>query len=203
MAFGLLENSSPCRVAVFRALQLGDLLCAVPAMRALRAALPRAEIVLIGLPWASAFASCFDRYLDRFLEFSGYPGLPERSPQTDRIPAFLEAVQRERFDLAIQMHGSGIITNTLVALFGARIPAGFYLPGHYCPDPERFLAYPDHGLELRRLLGLLRVLGIESRGEQLEFPIRPEDELALAALSGPESWRAGIMSGSIPARARR
>jgi ADP-heptose:LPS heptosyltransferase len=154
-------------------------------MRPLRAALPRAEIVLIGLPWASAFATRFSRYLDRFLEFPGYPGLPERPPQTHRFPAFLEAVRHERFDLAIQMHGSGIITNPLVALFGARITAGFYLPGQYCPDPERFLPYPEHGLELRRLLGLIEFLGVEPRGEELEFPIGPADDRALAAL--PES----------------
>src|SRR4051812_40694597 len=117
MATSLLEEPLPRRIAIFRALQLGDLLCTVPALRALRAVLPRAEVVLIGLPWARSFVCRFERYLDGFIEFPGYPGLPERPPQIDRIPSFLEAVQREGFDLALQMHGNGMITNPLIALF--------------------------------------------------------------------------------------
>ncbi len=173
--FDRFDGRLPERIVILRALQLGDLLCAVPALRALRAALPQAQITLVGLPWARGFVDRFSRYLDRFIEFPGYPGLPEREPLLSQVPAFLEQTQSQGFDLALQMHGSGSIVNPLVVLFGARVNAGYYLPGEYCPDPERFMPYPEGLPEIRRHLRLMEFLGIEPRGEELEFPLRQED----------------------------
>lgn len=181
----------PGRVAVLRALKLGDMLCAVPALRALRAAWPESEIVLVGLPWAAALAERFDHLIDGFRALPGFPGLPEAEPEIGRIPAFLAEVQRERFDLAIQLHGSGERTNPLTALLGARRCAGFFRPGSYCPDPGLFLPWPERGLEVRRLLRLAEFLGAPDRGEHLEFPLRPADDLALASVVGPEPLRPG------------
>jgi ADP-heptose:LPS heptosyltransferase len=181
----------PRRVVVLRALQLGDLLVSVPAFRALRAALPEAEIILVGLPWAESFARRFGHYLDGFREFPGYPGLPERLPQLDQIPRFLQALQRERFDLAIQLHGSGGLTNPLTVLLGARRNAGFFVPGQFCPDAERFLPYPATMPERWRLLRLMAFLGVPLRGEELEFPLRPEDAEALRAVDGAAELQPG------------
>jgi ADP-heptose:LPS heptosyltransferase len=172
----------PQRVAVLRALQLGDLLCAVPALRALRAALPDAEVVLVGLPWAAAFVERFADYLDGLLEFPGYPGLPERTPQVEEVPAFLAAAQQRRFDLALQMHGSGTLTNSLTVLLGARLTGGFYVPGQFCPDPDRFLPYPDLEPEVRRCLRLVEFLGVPLQGDHLEFPLGDDDYEALHAI---------------------
>lgn len=179
---GCVGNLSPQRVVLVRALVLGDMLCAVPAFRALRAALPRAHLVLIGLPWARDFVARFAKYLDGFLEFPGFPGLTERSPNIGQIPAFLQTAQQARFDLAIQMHGSGLLTNPLTTLLGARQTAGFYQPGHWCPDPDWFLPYPGQEPEVDRLLRLLDFLGVPRCGEALEFPLHEEDHEALQTI---------------------
>ncbi len=194
----------PRRVLVLRALQLGDMLCAVPALRALRAALPRAEVVLVGLPWARVLVERYPDYLDGFREFPGWPGLPESLPQLERVPPFLAALQAERFDLAVQLHGSGSVTNPLAALFGASRVAGFFRPGEYCPDPERFLPYPTRGREARRLLALLDFLGIEPGGDDLEFPLRRHDHDTLHATTGGRLGRGDYVcvhpGASVPER---
>jgi ADP-heptose:LPS heptosyltransferase len=185
------EGQSPRRVLLFRALQLGDLLCAVPMFRALRAALPDAEIVLLGLSWSRQLVERYPDYLDGFREFPGYPGLPERTPALARIPTFLREMQAEQFDLAIQAHGSGSVVNPLTALFGAKQCGGFYVRGEYCPDPERFVPWPETGLEIRRLLCLTQFLGIPPQGENLEFPLRPSDYRSLFGIPEARNLRPG------------
>jgi ADP-heptose:LPS heptosyltransferase len=170
-----LGDRAPERILILRALQLGDLMCAIPAFRALRSAFPGAMITLLGLPWSRSLVDRFSYYLDDFIEFPGFPGLPEREAQVKRIPGFFEEMQWLEFDLVLQMQGNGSVTNPLVELFGAWKTAGFYQPGGYCPDPDLFLPYPEGEHEIRRHLRLMEFLGIPLQGEEVEFPIYPAD----------------------------
>lgn len=179
----------PRNVALFRALQLGDLLCAIPAFRALRLAWPAARITLVGLPWARDFVRRYP-YFDDFAEFPGFPGLPERVPDLGRLPGFFAAMQAERFDLAIQMHGSGGLTNPLLAALGARWTAGFTTPDGWRPQAGDFIPWPEGLPEIRRLLALAIRLGVPPRGEALELPLLPEERSAFASL------RAGLPVGA-------
>ena len=173
--FGKPGEFQPNQIAVFRALQLGDLLNSVPALRALRAAFPGAQITFIGLPWARTFVERFHHLLDGFISFPGYPGLPEQEPDMEQLSSFLQQVQQARFDLAIQMHGSGVITNHLMSFWGATRYAGFYQAGEFCPDERFFVAYPEDEPERWRHLRLMEHLGIPLQGDALEFPLRPQD----------------------------
>lgn len=177
-AVPLIPALAPSRVVVFRALQLGDMLCAVPALRALRVALPHAHITLVSLPWAAEFAKRFSKYVDEFIAFPGHPDFPEQAVQAHLLSEFYAGLRRRRFDLAIQLHGSGPQSNFITRAFGAR-----FLIGHGSParvPNERFVPYPEHGTETQRLLGLLAAQGVPDHGPELEFPITNDDQLELA-----------------------
>lgn len=172
---------APTSILILRALQLGDLLCAVPALRALRGAYPDARMTLVGLPWARSFVERFAHHLDDFIEFPGWPGLPETEPQIERIPAFLQEMQAGRFDLAVQMHGGGNITNPILALSGAKRLAGYYLPNQFQPAEDTFWPYPEGEHEIRIWLRLAEKLGAEPQGEHLEFPVTKTEREQFAA----------------------
>jgi ADP-heptose:LPS heptosyltransferase len=173
-------------IAVLRALALGDLLCAVPFLRALRARFPEARISLLGLPWAAAFVARFDRYLDALVPFPGWPGLPEVAFEPSRTERFLRAAQEHPVDLAIQAHGTGVDLNAFIALLGACDSAGYVLPGRPVPEGT-WIPYPGDLPEVRRHLRLAAALGADGSDERLEWPVRPDDETALAGALAPEA----------------
>lgn len=175
----LLKRMKIERLAVFRALQIGDMLCAVPALRAIRVALPEAHITLVGLPWAAQFAERFHRYVDDFVAFPGHPAFPEQAAREDRLPAFYDEMRSRHFDLALQMHGSGQVSNRIVAEFGAKAVAGCVAPGAPCADPASFIEYPEEGPEPLRLLRLAEHIGAPAADSRLEFPLTEEDEREL------------------------
>jgi ADP-heptose:LPS heptosyltransferase len=178
-----LPSSEIKKIAVLRALQLGDMLCAIPAIKAIRHAYPQAEITLIGLPWAKSLTERFSNYFDGFIKFAGYPGLPEQEFKSADFITFLGEVQDQKFDLAIQMQGNGSVINPMVELFGAKYTAGYSKEGHYAPDNGLFMPYPDFGHEIDRHIQLMEFLGIQSQGSDLEYPLTTADYNTLDELN--------------------
>src|SRR5690606_36419964 len=113
--------SARTRIAVVRSLHgLGDMLCAVPALTALRRANPDAHISLIGLPACRWMLERFGALIDALLPFPGFPGIPEQPPIPGALARFFGAARANPFDLAIQMHGCGTVSNAFTVLLGAR-----------------------------------------------------------------------------------
>ncbi len=186
---GLLQRLPPPRkVVVVRPARIGVVLCATPAFRALRRALPEAEITLVALRFAR-YLVARSPSLDRYEEFPGFPGMAEQFFEARRATAFFQRMQAERFDLAVQLYGSGVYSNPFALLLGARATAGFIRPGDPPGRLDGALPYPELPREVERLLALTTFLGAPPRGEELEFPLWPEDEAAaerlLAGLERP------------------
>jgi ADP-heptose:LPS heptosyltransferase len=170
------------KIAVFRALKLGDFLLFTPALRAIRAAFPRAAVDYIGLPWNRELARRYPHYIDNFIEFPGFPGLPEQPFEPEEVTAFLARMQERKYDLVLQMHGKGTVSNILVSLFGARMLAGFASAEGYWPNKEFFLRYPEYQREILRPLHLLKFLGLRRMDATMEFPLVPSDHQKLSIL---------------------
>ncbi|MDB5801051.1 MAG: biosynthesis glycosyltransferase [Rhodocyclales bacterium] len=172
-----LWQPAPQRIAIFRALQLGDMLCSIPALRALRAAAPHARIVLVGLPSARVILERYPHYIDELVLFPGVPEFPEQPADVEALPAFFEAMRARNFDLAIQLHGSGSIANDIVRKFGAKLTAGFK-PDEQDTDDVRdgcFMRWPEQLPEVHRYIEMMKFIGARSAGDHLELPLHEAD----------------------------
>lgn len=185
-------NHSMHKIAIFRALYLGDLLMTVPAFRALRRRFPQAEITLIGLPWAETFLRHLEG-IDRFVAFGGYAGIQEVAYDPQRSANFIAAQRAYGYDLVLQMHGDGNITNGLVAALAPHTTLGFARPG----DTRLSVSLP-HRLdrnEVLRWLQLIAVLGAPTDDTRIAIALEQRDEALAAALLRPTATRRGPLIG--------
>jgi ADP-heptose:LPS heptosyltransferase len=172
------------RIAVVRALQLGDFLTAVPALRALRFAFPESEITMIGLPWLRSIASRFGAYLDRVQDFPGFPGIDEVPYEPERTARFIQAQRRYGYDLALQMHGNGRVSNAFTHALGAPTTVGLTSEPDAAAGLTMTAPYPD-GPEVLRNLRVVELVGAAARGTELEFPLFAEDRREAQELLKP------------------
>ncbi len=176
-------------IAVLRANRLGDFVITLPALVALRAAYPAAEIVLLGLAWHAAFLAGRPQPIDRVVVIPPCPGVGE--PEDFAAdPAALDdcfaALVAERFDLALQLHGGGRFSNPFIRRVGARLTAGLRTPD--AAPLDRWIPYLPYQHEILRFL---EVIGLVGGGP---VPLAPQlavtpDDLAAAERALPDDGR--------------
>jgi ADP-heptose:LPS heptosyltransferase len=182
-----LLDSEPRSIALVRLrVGLGDLLCTIPALRALRARLPSAHVALVTWPETAPVVARLPG-VDELLAFPGWPGIPEREPDAGAIPGWLDRV-RGRFDVAVAMYGANPAANAVAEAMGPRATAGFFLPGRTRVDLATHVPYPVHLHEIDRHLHLLGHLGAPPAGRELAFEVTPQEVAAAAALAPPRPY---------------
>ena len=148
------------RIAVLRANAIGDFIFALPALEALRAAYPEAEIVLLGTPWHAGFLTDRPGPVDRVIVIPPYGGVGEQedfSNDREVIDRFFGEMIEEHFDLAIQIHGGGGYSNPFVRRLGARVTAG--LKSAEAEPLDRWMPYVYFQQEIFRYLEVVAMVG--------------------------------------------
>ena len=171
------------RIAVLRANGIGDLVFALPALRALKDAHPHAEISLLGLPWHADFLEGRPGPIDRVLVVPPYRGVrSEGIPDASEQRHFFTAMRHEGFDAAVQMHGGGRYSNPFISRLGAEITAGLRAAG--APPLDRTVPYRLYQPEHMRYLEVAALLGADPTFREPEILLTDGDRLeAQAALA--------------------
>jgi len=146
------------RIAALRANALGDFVFALPALEALKASYPDAELVLLGRAWHADFLSSRPGPIDRVVVTPAAEGVnPDGTEDPAALAAFFARMAAEDFDLALQLHGGGRWSNPFTRRLGARVTAG---PRDHDAEPlDRWLRYVLYQPEVARWLEVAGLVG--------------------------------------------
>ena len=164
------------KIAVLRANALGDFIFALPALEALRVAYPGAEIVLLAKKWHANFLANRPGPIDRVVVVPVYKGVNEEPGLVENLEEqeqFFKAMTRERFDLAIQLHGGGRYSNQFLLALGARMTVGLKTPDAVPLD--RWVPYIYFQPEIIRYLDVVSLIGAKATTVEPHLSVIEED----------------------------
>jgi ADP-heptose:LPS heptosyltransferase len=181
------------RIAVLRANALGDFIFALPALDALRAAYPEAEIVLLARSWHADLLARRPGPVDRVVVVPGdaapeaavggrWSEAPWRAAGEEELRSFADRMRAERFDLAVQLHGGGRNSNPFVRALGARVTIG--LRSQDAEPLDRWVRFVYYQQEVLRCLEVVGLAGAPPVGLEPRFASTAEDVAEVLPLLG-------------------
>jgi ADP-heptose:LPS heptosyltransferase len=156
------SGAAPPRLVVLRALGLGDFLTAVPALRALAAAFPGHERILLAPRFLAPLAALLDGAVGRIVACEGRTAVPAGLP-----PAAGGA------DLAVNLHGRGPQSHRALLAAGPRRLIAFACREAGLPAGPQWRA-GEH--EVARWCRLLRESGVPADPSALDLAPPPGTE---------------------------
>lgn len=192
------------KIAVLRANALGDLLFATPALAALRAAYPAAEIVLLAREWHAGFVPGRIESVDRTVAVPPAAGVVPGDGDPAEVERFVASMAAERFDLALQLHGGGRDSNPFVRRLGARVTAGTHSPDAQALDRSvPFLYYQSEVWRMLEVVGLVGALPVPHQLEpRVTVLDRDLEEAAGVAAAGDGGRLVALHPGATDGRRR-
>jgi ADP-heptose:LPS heptosyltransferase len=159
------------RIAVLRGGGLGDLLFALPAVAALKAAYSGSTVTVLGSPVHGELLNATAGPVDlvRFLPFA--EGVRPGPEDPAALDGFFAGMRQERYDLAVQVHGGGRFSNPFLLRLGARHTVGTRTPD--AASLERSVPYLYYQHEPLRALEVAGFAGAPP--VELEARLRPLD----------------------------
>src|SRR5215218_7373516 len=175
------------KLVVLRANSIGDYLVSLPAIEALRAAYPAAELVLLGADWHAGFLAGRPGPVDRCLPVPPTAGVRDDRPPSPpaTVDRFFDHMRAERFDLAVQLQGGGCHSNPFVCRLGARVTAGSRAPD--APPLDRSVPYAGYQHEIHRFLEVVGLVGATPVTLEPRLRVTADDrDQAAAALAADD-----------------
>jgi ADP-heptose:LPS heptosyltransferase len=169
--------NSVSRIAVLRGGGLGDLIFAVPAMAALKAAYPAASITLLGTPIHKALLGAVKSPVDDVVVLPFAEGVRPGEEDEAGLDRFFTDMRARNFDLAVQLHGGGRYSNPFLLRLGARHTVGTRTAD--AASLERTVPYLYYQHEPLRALEVAGFAGA--------FPVDLEARLAPADTAAPDA----------------
>lgn len=164
------------RIVVLRPNAVGDFIYALPALHALRASYPDAQITYIGRTWHADFLRGRPGPIDRVEVLPPCPGLglpAQEQVDTAAVETFVARMQAQRFDLALQMYGGGRYSNPFIKRFGARLTIG--LKADDAEPLDRWLHYGPLQQRRLQLLELVALAGAQAPTPHPELEVIESD----------------------------
>jgi ADP-heptose:LPS heptosyltransferase len=164
------------KIAVLRSNALGDFIFTLPALEALRATYPEAEIVLLGLDWHAQFLKGRSGPVDRVEVVPQVRSLlegPDKVDDPGELERFFERMVAEEFDIAIQMYGGGRYSNPFIKRMGASLTAGLRTPDAIQLD--RWVHYELFQHEVLRYLEVVALVGAKPVGLKPRLEVKGSD----------------------------
>ena len=164
------------KIAVLRPNSLGDFIFSEPALRAVRNAYPRAEIVYLGLEWHVAYLPNRFPAVDRVEVVPVSEGVfwePGMEINPEEQEEFFRRMQAEEFDLAIQLFGGGRFSNPFTRRLGACFAVG--AKDEDAIPLDRWTPYQYYQHEVLRNLEVVSLVGARTEFIEPQVPVLEGD----------------------------